>query len=175
MLIIIFSKVLIPQNNVKVAIEVGSWLGGSTRDIAKLMPEEGIVYAIDTWKGSEEHQPGEVCYHMPIDLLFRQFLSNVIHENLQHKIIPVKLASAEAAKKLALLNLKADFIYLDAAHDYENIKQDLNVWYPFLKEGGVFCGDDFFHPPIARAVHEFAMENNLTLIAHSHACWRLIK
>lgn len=168
-------KVIIPENDVKIAIEVGSWLGASTRDIAKLIPEDGIVFAVDTWQGSEEHQPGQICYHMPIDQLFRQFLSNVVHENLQNKIIPVRLPSVEAAKQLEALNIKADFIYLDAAHDYENIKKDLHAWYPYLREGGVFCGDDFFHPPIAQAVHEFAAENHLTVIAHSHACWRIIK
>lgn len=167
-----FSR-LIPAHNVKVAIEVGSWIGTSTRDIAKLMPEDGVVYAVDTWKGSEEHHPGSPHYYMPLDLIFRQFLSNVIHENLQHKIIPVRMTSMEAAEKLKLLGIKADFIYLDAAHDYASVMEDLNAWYPYLNEGGIFCGDDFCWHGVHWAVKNFAAENNLQLIVDTY--WRLVK
>src|SRR5579872_2430565 len=43
---------LIRRGNVKTVIEVGSWLGSSTRHIAKTIPEDGIVYAVDHWLGS---------------------------------------------------------------------------------------------------------------------------
>lgn len=164
---------LISNNQVKVAIEVGSWLGASTRDIAKMLPEDGVIYSVDTWQGSVEHQPGASNYYIPNNLLFSQFLSNVIHAGLQNKIIPVRLSSVEAALQLAPLNLKADFIYIDAAHDYESVKQDLYCWYPYLKEGGIFCGDDYPYEPTGQAVRDFAKENNLTLTFDS--CWILSK
>lgn len=166
-------KKLFSENYVKIAIEVGSWLGASTRDIAKLLPPDGIIYAVDTWKGSVEHQPGQTFCHPTIHYLFQQFISNVIHENLQHKIIPVRTSSVDGAKRLKPLNIKADFIYIDAAHDYTSVKNDLNAWYPYLKDGGIFCGDDYRIPEVAQAVNEFAAEHNLELTLESY--WRLLK
>ena len=36
-----------------------------------------------------------------------------------------------------------DFVYIDACHDYESVMQDIIIWYPKLKVGGVFSGDDY--------------------------------
>lgn len=61
-----------------------------------------------------------------------------------------------------------DFIYIDANHSYEAVKEDLTLWYPKLKKGGLFCGDDYTYKPeepnifegysfgVRRAVDEFA-------------------
>ena len=36
-----------------------------------------------------------------------------------------------------------DFIYIDAGHEYHNVARDLEMWWPKLKHGGMFAGDDF--------------------------------
>lgn len=152
---------LIRLTNPKIVIEVGSWLGLSTRHIAKTIGEDGIVYAVDHWQGS----PNEDNSPFDIPNLYRQFLSNVIHENLTDKIIPLKMSSVEAAKSL---QIKPDLIYLDATHDFYSVYQDLTLWFPFVKGHGVLCGDDYLwgHDlPVQRAVHLFAELRNLTVHA----------
>lgn len=153
---------LIRRTNVKTVIEVGSWLGLSTRHIAKTLPEDGIVYAVDHWLGS----PNEDNSAFDIPNLYRQFLSNVIHENLTHKIIPIRMSSAAAA---LTLKVQPDLIYLDATHDFNNVLHDLIIWFPVVKGHGILCGDDYFWShdpsrgggPVKRAVDTFARENNL--------------
>lgn len=64
-----------------------------------------------------------------------------------------------------------DFIYIDAAHDYAGVKQDMEVWWPKLSIGGLMCGDDYtyVHNPsegpygVVQAVNEFARTRNLKL------------
>lgn len=153
---------LIQRQRAKIVIEVGSWLGASTRHIAQILPEDGVVYAVDHWMGS----PNEDNSVFDIPNLYRQFLSNVIHANLTDKIIPVRLSSAEAAKTLAV---KPDLIYIDATHDFTNVYQDLLLWYPFVKGHGILCGDDYLWGddpangggPVKRAVDAFANANGL--------------
>ena len=148
---------LIRRANVKVVIEVGSWLGLSTRHIARTIPEDGVVYAVDHWEGS----PNEDNSMFDMANLYRQFLSNVIYENLTHKIIPMKMSSMEAARTL---KIKPDLIYIDATHEFSNVMLDLILWFPFVKGHGVLCGDDYYwgHDwPVKRAVDTFARENNL--------------
>jgi hypothetical protein len=36
-----------------------------------------------------------------------------------------------------------DWIYIDAGHDYDNCLADLRAWWPKLRPGGLFSGDDY--------------------------------
>jgi predicted O-methyltransferase YrrM len=148
---------LLQQTRAKIVIEVGSWLGQSTRHIAKTLPEGGLVYAVDHWLGS----PNEDNSPFDIDNLYRQFLSNVIHEHLTDKIIPVRMFSEQAAKSLKIV---PDLVYIDATHEYNEVYDDIVRWFPFVKGHGVLCGDDYYwgyEASVKRAVDRFAVENNL--------------
>lgn len=155
---------LIRKHNVKTVVEVGSWMGLSTRDIATMLPEGGIVYAIDTWNGSPEefHDPSVLASPEVLATLYDQFLSNVIHTNLTHKIIPIHMESCKAA---TIFSDHPDLIYIDGCHTYEAVLQDLEAWWPFVKESGILCGDDYYNSSgVSRAVTEFALTNTLHVI-----------
>lgn len=38
-----------------------------------------------------------------------------------------------------------DYIYIDANHAYDYVKQDIELWYPKLKKGGLFAGHDYLN------------------------------
>lgn len=56
-----------------------------------------------------------------------------------------------------------DFIFHDAAHDYENVYADLVHWFPKLKDNCVMIIDDYEpqFPGVIRAVDQYVQENGL--------------
>lgn len=62
---------------------------------------------------------------------------------------------------------RLDFIYHDASHLYEDIKQDLGMWLPKLTKSGLMCGHDYIDHPsfgVKQAVDEFCAEHNFEMI-----------
>jgi hypothetical protein len=138
-------------------IEVGSWMGRSTRALAD--NTIGIVHCVDTWKGSGlEHDPW--LRGKPEGWLFEQFKKNTAScANLRLFQMP-SLEGAAHIKNLQATSDKVsaafDMIFIDASHDYENVKADILAWKPLLKHGGMFCGHDYQDcwPDVIKAVHE---------------------
>jgi hypothetical protein len=159
-------KIFFFNPNITTVIEIGSWLGKSTRHIARLLPKQGSLYSIDTWEGSTEHYVNPF-YKEKIATLYDQFLSNTIRAKLTDKIIPIKSDSALASVTLA--SIKPDLIYLDAAHDTNSVLRDLTFWYPFIKGNkGILCGDDWTWDSVKIALREFCADNNLTLYVNDN-------
>ncbi len=83
------------------------------------------------------------------------------------------------SKRASLLYPKEYFhlVYIDADHEYEGVQEDLISWYPKVKPGGIFGGDDFDpYPGVKRAVEEFARQEQLKLyVGQSRTQWWVIK
>lgn len=62
-------------------------------------------------------------------------------------------------------NLSIDILYVDAAHDYNSVKQDLTLWYPKMKKNGFICGHDYSEnfAGTKKAVNEFTKEHSLLI------------
>lgn len=154
---------LIKKYHVKSVVEVGSWLGLSTRHIAQTLPKGGVVYAVDTWRGTEDELLWNREFNAAnLEIAYDQFLSNVIHAKLTDKIVPIRMESAKAA---IWLRVKPDLIYLDASARYENVLAYLRDWYPLVRGHGIICGDDFGFRDrgVEKAVTQFAKEHHLTV------------
>lgn len=162
-------EAIFKENTINTAIEVGCWLGLSTRHIATLLQPNGKLYAIDHWLGSVEHQglPG-------LSTLYEQFLSNVIHAGLTNAIVPIRMNSLAAVEQIKLMGVVPDFIYIDASHDTDSVFADLNAWFPLVKGHGIICGDDWTWGSVRAAVEMFALLNQLTIDA-SDNFWRLVE
>jgi hypothetical protein len=76
--------------------------------------------------------------------------------------------SFEAA--LLIPNESLDFVYIDARHDYRSVMEDINLWWPLIKIGGILAGHDYKNSfvrknlvEVKRAVDNFAFEYELTV------------
>lgn len=132
-------------------VEIGAFKGKSTSFMASYIKNFNVnFYVVDNWKGSDEHQSlGN------IKNLFEEFKSNMEQCELLDVIKIVKKDSVEAS---ALFEDNFfDFVFIDAAHDYVNVKNDINAWYPKVKKNGIIGGDDYSlecWPEVVKAADE---------------------
>ena len=58
-------------------------------------------------------------------------------------------------------NNSIDVVYIDGDHSYEKVTQDINLWYPKVKENGFLCGHDYksTHTGVTQAVSNFLATN----------------
>ncbi len=138
-------------------VEVGSWKGKSTSYMAVEIANSNkkIKFdCVDTWEGSEEHKDPTDPFYEPL-LLEKDGLYNLFIENMkpvEGYYNPVRMESVKAAELYE--NESLDFVFLDAAHDYDNVKKDIEAWLPKVKKGGYLCGHDAKHPPILQVISE---------------------
>jgi hypothetical protein len=132
-------------------VEVGAWLGKSTSFMAVEIINSGknIRFdVVDTWKGSTEHWKHPVI--QKYGSAFPVFQNNI--KPVQDKCHTIQKPSIEASKLYEDESL--DFVFIDAAHDYENVKNDIQSWLPKIKIGGTLAGHDFHFQGVRRAVKE---------------------
>ena len=129
-------KQLIDGLKPRLIVEVGTWKGRSAIHMAALLRSAGLaatIICIDTWLGSSEHAVNPErradlkCRHGWPQLYFT-FLNNVICEGFSEVIVPFANTSENAAIVMAKYNLKANLIYVDAAHEYDAALRDFGLF-----------------------------------------------
>jgi predicted O-methyltransferase YrrM len=124
-----------------VIAEVGCFHGQSTCFMAQHLKrhrKQVTFHVIDTFEGSPEHQA-----ELAGADFYEAFLQNMRDAKVLQMLTPHKARSEEAATTFA--DGTFDFVYIDAAHDYESVKRDIDAWLPKVKPGGALAGDDY-HP-----------------------------
>lgn len=147
-----------------VFVEIGSWKGRSASAMAVNIVNSNKAikfFCVDTWKGSEEHQEGQVFADVDVigGSLLDRFLENT--KPVENHIQIIRKESTVAANDFEDHSLA--FVYIDASHDYESVKKDLNAWYPKVKKGGILAGHDWGWVPVKNAVANFCANNGLTV------------
>lgn len=175
------------RNAPLVIVEVGTWKGLSALNMAQITKDLGFkevhIITIDTWlggpefwtKGANDKEFGQslkITNGYPS--VFYTFTKNAKALGYHDIIAPLPLSSGQGATVLEYYGIKADLIYVDAAHEYEAVKADIKAYWGLLKDGGVMLGDDYSSSWIGviRAVEEFALENGLRKTVDG-AVWRL--
>ena len=77
-------------------------------------------------------------------------------------------------KLMELEDRSLDWIYIDVAHDYYSVKNDLNIAFHKVKNGGIISGHDYHRWGrfgkrfgVLEAVNEYCIQNNMTFIGLS--------
>ncbi len=163
----IYSDMVKISNNNSHFVEIGSWLGKSTSYMAVEISNSGkkIKFdAVDTWnytKNLDDFSAYENFIKTNNINPYEEFLSNI--KPIKNYINVIKEYSVDAAKLYN--NESLDFIFIDGAHDYYNIKNDINAWFPKVKSDGYIGGHDY-EPTcgVPDAINEFFGTNIVTII-----------
>ena len=97
-----------------------------------------------------------------MDLLFLCVGRNL--EKYAGRAMLLRQKSHAAAELIADHSL--DLVYIDGDHRPEALAIDLSVWYPKLRVGGVFCGDDLNWAGSLEVIQRFFEELNLPVLGY---------
>jgi len=127
--------------------EVGSWAGRSAIIMAKAGAK---VTCVDTWEGSR-NDPGCKAYDGSRGTPLEVFRRNT----QKYSITPHVGRSPDAARDFD--DHSFDIVYIDAEHDYESVKADIEAWLP--KARHIIAGHDYFvFPGVEKAVRGAGLE-----------------
>jgi len=138
-----------------VMVEVGSWMGQSTAFAADLIKYNKLpvkFYAVDTWEGSPNEKHHQQVVAQNGGSIFDIWQENMVRCGVQDFVTPIKKPSVEAAQDFA--DGSIDFVFIDAAHDYDSVKSDIQSWLCKVKGGGCIGGHDINELGVRKAVVE---------------------
>jgi hypothetical protein len=121
-------------------VEVGTFKGEFSKEI--LENWEGTLYMVDVWRPLSDKEYLDSSNHNNFENgVYSEAMKNISgHED---RAVMVRASSEIAANMFEDNSL--DFVYIDANHAYDYVVQDINLWYPKVKEGGYLCGHDYIN------------------------------
>jgi hypothetical protein len=147
-----------------VMVEVGSFSGISSELFALHCKN---ITCVDEWNPYWEIENPSIIIEAE-----NQFDKLLLKYN---NITKLKISSVDGANQFA--NESLDFVYIDAAHDYENVKKDITAWLPKVKVGGVIAGHDYHYNQyiqVYEVVNEF-FANDFKISGYPDSSWAVTK
>jgi len=150
-------------------VEIGSWKGKS---VAFLIVEiinsnKNIeVTCVDTFTGNNYCSENETE-------IYTTFKKNMKPLEEYYKVL--NMTSENASKLFA--NESLDFVFIDASHEYDDVKNDIKMWLPKVKHKGILSGHDYWQNSdptvnswigVKKAVDEL-LEN--VIVRPEEGCW----
>lgn len=130
---------LVKKYNFKIGAELGVWKGRTFLHLLKTCPSIELLYGIDLWESQPDNQGPEDYMDWP-----HRENENYVREQAKkfnEKAVVIKDWTTNAANLVDDNTL--DFVFIDADHSSESVKQDLDCWIPKIKQSGMIIGHDY--------------------------------
>ena len=136
------------------------------------------LFSIDCWESQTNETYTDISNSTPAE--FEKMYLDVLNRSslfLDRSVI-VRKYSKQAVEMFEDNSL--DFVYLDANHKYEQVKTDIEMWFPKVKSHGIISGHDFIEDGVRlvegyptdfgvqKAVKEFFHNQ---LVFHTEEAW----
>jgi len=141
-----------------------------------------LLYLVDIWQYLDDYEDVTNAQSPEQIARFRRTIENVSPH--WHRVRLIQERSENAATMISDGSL--DWVYLDANHEYSHILQDLKIWSPKVREGGLIAGHDFLDEEllingvrtvfgVKHAVTEFFPGRRIGITNERFPTWYVIK
>ena len=138
-----------------IGVEIGVYRADNSLNILRNFGIEKL-YLVDPY----ENYAGQTLDIKTADEIKEEARKKVEHHN--DKIEWIYKKSEDAHTEIPN---ELDFVYIDGSHKYEDIKKDIELYFPKVKQGGIVSGHDFDEADdnngVIQAVTEFFGERNI--------------
>jgi hypothetical protein len=133
---------IIGDRNYGSYLEVGVWRGDNLLPIAKKYPNL-VCYGVDPYSGSNyEEYYKEENMQMVDGIYYEKLFQDILVRTKKFKNINIIRKTSKVAVN-DFSDQSLDIVFIDAKHDYKSVSEDIRIWLPKVKIGGVLCGHDY--------------------------------
>lgn len=117
-----------------VGVEIGVHKGGTSQHLLRAYPKLQL-WLVDAYAAHPDY-PVETQQANFAEMMGRT-------QPFVDRRVVVRETSTDAAELPEIRDKFFDFIFIDADHRLEAVREDLRKWWPRVKPGGLFCGHDY--------------------------------
>lgn len=151
---------LIEQHKWTLGVELGVFQGATFGYLLERCPDL-VMYGFDHWRPRnglrQNKETGETSNSFE-EMTLAKRKAYAVAEKYPDRANLIYCTSDLGA---TYIKGKVDFVFIDADHTTEAVKQDIGVWRYKLRERGALIGHDFNWPSVRRAV-----DSTLGIVTH---------
>jgi hypothetical protein len=118
-------------------VEVGSFKGEYAKEILSCW--DGKLYLVDVWRELDIKEYHDLTNQVNYKSIMADCFDNI--KDNEDRCFMIRAKSEHAVDLFEDESL--DFVYIDANHKYDAIKQDIELWFPKVRKGGIVSGHDY--------------------------------
>ena len=130
-------EMLLPTVYDGVGVEVGTFKGEFSKEIVQRFT--GTLFMVDVWNELGDEYIDASNHKNFEGGVYGECMNNI--KGFEDRGIMVRATSKKASELFEDNSL--DFVYIDANHAYDFVKEDIQLWYPKVKSGGWVMGHDY--------------------------------
>jgi predicted O-methyltransferase YrrM len=133
-------------------VEIGSYKGRSTIAICLALSARGSGTCISIDPHAPTGKDSYVREH-GLEDTFPEYLANIKRAGVASFATPITETSLAAVSSYDREPI--DVLFIDGSHDYDDVKLDIELWTPFLRNSSVVAFNDPYAPGVNRAIREY--------------------
>ncbi|KAG2427390.1 hypothetical protein HYH02_014610 [Chlamydomonas schloesseri] len=131
----------------KVGVELGVQRAHYAADMLSKWPSCTRYYLVDIWRQQVNYEDLANVDNKEQEKILQEAKANVAR--FGSKVVFLRNFTYEAAKAITE---PLDFVYVDARHDYCGTYEDIELFWPKLRNGGVMAGHDYLEAPQVKTI-----------------------